>query len=188
MSNKRKAIRLDVKLLVLHEAGYKCGNPVCRHVLTLDIHHLTYVSNEGQDTPDNLLPLCPNCHALHHKGEIPEASVRAWKMLLLALNEAFDRRSVDILLALDKKGQIKRLTGDGVIKLAPLMAAGMVKIGESSHEITGSFALQSFNQHEQMYVAELSDKGKLLVDGWKKGDQAAAVGFVPSIPSAASQS
>ena len=179
MSSNRKTIQLDVKLVVLHEAGYKCGNPVCRHVLTLDIHHLTYVSKGGPDTAENLLPLCPNCHALHHRGEIPEASVRAWKMLLLALNEAFDRRSVDVLLALDRQGPIKRLTGDGVISLAPLVAGGVVSVREYYHEIGGGM----ISQHEQMYLAELSDKGKLLVEGWKKGDQAAAVtGVLPSGP------
>lgn len=175
MSAKRKTIPLDVKLIVLHEAGYKCGNPVCRHVLTLDIHHLTYVSKGGPDTAENLLPLCPNCHALHHRGEIPEVSVRAWKMLLLALNEAFDRKSVDVLLALDKQGLIKRLTGDGVISLASLVAAGVVSVREYWHEIGGGMV----SQHEQMYLAELSEKGRLLVEGWKKGDQAAAVSVAP---------
>lgn len=180
MSNRRKAIPLNVKLTVLHEAGYKCSNPVCRHVLTLDIHHLIYVSVGGPDKPENLLPLCPNCHALYHTGAIPDASVRSWKLLLLALNEAFDRRSVDVLLALDTLGPIKRLTGDGVIGLAPLVAAGMVNIRDHWHE-TGSGS--GYQDSEPMYLAELSEKGKLLVDGWKKGDQAATFSVItPSNP------
>ena len=175
VATKRKALPLDVRLLVLHEAGYKCGNPVCRHILTLDIHHLVYLADGGPDTADNLLALCPNCHALHHKGEIPASSIRAWKMLLLALNEAFDRKSVDVLLALDNLGPIKRLTGDGVVSLAPLVAAGLVNVRDYPHFIVGGMNQQS----QFMYLAELSDKGKLLVEGWKNGDQATAVGPTP---------
>ena len=106
MAKKRRSIPVDVQHLVLHEAGYKCANPVCRTILTLDIHHLVPVADDGGNAPDNLLALCPNCHALHHRAEIPADSIRAWKMLLLALNEAYDRRSVDLLLALDKCGAL----------------------------------------------------------------------------------
>jgi hypothetical protein len=164
MGNKRRAIPMDAKHTVLHEAGYKCGNPICRDLITLDIHHLINVSESGPDTAENLLPLRPNCHALHHSGKIPATSLRAWKMLLLALNEAFDRKSIDILLALDKLGEISKITGDGVCNLAPLVAAGVVNIRRIS----------TMN----MYGASLSEKGKLLVESWKNGDQSAAIGIL----------
>src|SRR6478752_867236 len=98
---RRKKLDLHARRLVLHEAGYKCANPVCRNIITLDIHHIVYVSKSGSNAPENLLPLCGHCHDMHHAGEIPSEAIRTWKMLLLALNEAFDRRSVDILLSLD---------------------------------------------------------------------------------------
>ena len=63
MTDHRIAVPVDVKRLVLHEAGYRCANPVCRHILTLDVHHLDYVSDGGSNTPYNLLPLCPNPYA-----------------------------------------------------------------------------------------------------------------------------
>lgn len=174
MTTTRKKIPLDVKMLVLHESGYKCANPVCRHVITLDIHHIIQVSNEGANTPDNLLPLCPNCHALHHRGEIPPTSIRAWKMLLMSLNEAFDTKTIDVLLALDKEGMIKRVTGDGVLSLSPLIASGLLRIETDYHEITGGGHFGA-SAYEKMYSVTLSDKGKTLVDSWKKGDQASAI-------------
>jgi HNH endonuclease len=82
--------------------------------LTLEIHHLDPVSVGGADTPDNLLCLCPNCHTMHHKGIIPVESLKTWKVLLLSLNEAFDRRAVDILLAIDALGDVA-VTGDGML-------------------------------------------------------------------------
>jgi len=165
----------DIRLLVLHESGYKCANPVCRHVLTLDVHHLEYVSNGGTNTADNLLPLCPNCHALHHRGEIPETSLRAWKLFLLALNEAFDRKSVDVLLAIHKQDRINRLTGDGVIALSPLIAAGLVGVFEY-------WEGASTAEYTRQYGVGLSEKGKRLIEGWKAGDQKAAFLNPPSEP------
>lgn len=176
-AKKRKALPVDVKHVVLHEAGYKCGNPVCRHILTLDIHHLEYVSAGGGDTADNLLALCPNCHALHHNGTIPEPSLRAWKMLLLTLSEAFDKRSIDVLLSLDRLGTVRRISGDGVISLASLVAAGLVEIGLHMHAI-------GHHGYEEQYNAKLSDKGKLLIASWQKGDQVTAVSLLskPNTP------
>jgi 5-methylcytosine-specific restriction endonuclease McrA len=84
LGTEARTVPLDVRRLVLHEAGYKCSNPACRYPLTLDVHHLYYVSEGGSNLAENLLPLCPNCHTEHHHGHIPHESLRAWKMLLLA--------------------------------------------------------------------------------------------------------
>ena len=160
----RKALPVDVKRLVLHEAGYKCGNPICRTVLTLDIHHLVPVADRGLDKSENLLALCPNCHALHHRGEIPVESLRAWKMLLLALNEALDRKSMDLLLTLDIVG-MTFVSGEGVLDCASLIAAGLVE--RRTYPIAGTLP---------KYSVSLTDKGRTLVAGWKAGDQGAALG------------
>ena len=163
-------------MAVLHEAGYRCSNPTCRTILTLDIHHLDYVSEGGADVHENLLALCPNCHSLHHKGHIPQESLRAWKMLLLALNEGFDRRSIDMLLALDELEGIM-LWGDGVLNCAALVASGMVSV-EKKHEeieVEGFFFGPHKEQQVQKYWIELSVKGRHFVEAWKRGDQNAAV-------------
>jgi hypothetical protein len=73
---------------------------------------LAYVSEGGKDEPENLLALCPNCHALHHKGEIPIDSLRAWKMLQLALNEAYDKKSINLLLTA-KVSQMRHYRTEG---------------------------------------------------------------------------
>lgn len=165
MPHKRKPLPIDVKRLVLHEGGYKCGNPACRNILTLDIHHLVPVAKEGPDFPDNLLALCPNCHALHHKGEIPAESIRAWKMLLLALNEAYDKRSIDILLTLRKVGWLG-VSGDGVLHSAALVAASLVEATWKG----------GFRPGEPVwYEIRLTSRGEMLVDAWLVGDQQAAI-------------
>src|SRR5436309_1967942 len=97
-----KTISPSVRQRVLHEAGYRCSNPSCRQIITLELHHITWLSKSGANEASNLLALCLNCHGLHHLGKIPEDSIRTWKFLQMSLNEGFDRRAVDVLLALDK--------------------------------------------------------------------------------------
>jgi hypothetical protein len=163
MARQRKPPPLDVKSQVLHEAGYRCGNPSCRTILTLDIHHLEEVGIGGSDRAENLLPLCPNCHALYHRqGAITRESLRAWKMLLLAINEAYDRRSIDILLALDKMGLIY-VSGDGILACAPLIAGQLVS--------------STYNMYQNVctYRILITDRGKAFVQAWKRGDQEAAI-------------
>ncbi len=164
----RKKVPQDVRSRILHEAGYKCANPVCRTILTLDIHHLDYVADGGSNEPDNLLALCPNCHSLHHKGQIPVESLRVWKQLLASLNEAFDRRSIDLLLALDHPKPLF-VSGEGVLECAALIASGFVKRRTYKN-------LRGIGTLMPTYSVELSERGKSFVKAWKEGRQVDAVG------------
>lgn len=159
-NSKRKQTPVDVKALVLHEAGYRCANPACRTILTIEIHHLDQVSDGGSNTPENLLALCPNCHSLHHAGTIPLQSLRAWKYLLLALNEAFDRKLVDLVLTLHKVKEI-HVSGDGVFQCSPGIASDLIRL--------------ETRQHSDDYWVSLSEKGRRFVQAWEQGDQRAAV-------------
>jgi len=166
MGTKRKNIPIATKKLVLHESGYKCGNPICRTIITLDIHHLELVSEGGDNSSDNLLPLCPNCHALHHKGEIPIESLRAWKLILLSINEGYDRRAVDILLALDHTKSLY-ISGDGVLECASLVASKLISVRE--------FQQMMGEPNTKIYLINLTERGRLLVEGWKRGNQQSAI-------------
>jgi hypothetical protein len=168
---RRKAIPLDIRMRVLHEAGYRCAIPACRMVLTLDIHHMVYVSEGGPDKPENLLALCGNCHALHHMGKIPRESIRAWKLLLMALNEAFDRRTIDLLLALQHTGNWLLSAGDALPDYAPLIVSGLAEV----QVLLGAPVEPNFGKM-RVY---LSDKGRSFIEAWKRGDQAAAVNWLP---------
>jgi hypothetical protein len=130
-------------------------------VLTLEIHHLEQVSDGGSNEPTNLLPLCPNCHTLHHSGVIPRTSLRAWKHLLLALNQAFDTRLVDLLLAL-RKLEAVIVSGDGVLQCAQGVASGLIEV--------------TFRVQPENYVVRLTGKGRRFVEGWEAGDEQAAIG------------
>jgi len=172
---KRKSIPMNTKVAVLHESGYLCANPACRMVMTLDMHHMEYVSEGGTNEATNLLPLCPTCHALHHQGLIPAGSIRTWKMLLITLNEGFDRKSVSTLLMLEKLESV-RLSGDGRIECAALIASGLVMVLNRTECEPGLYGMPEVVG----YLIQLSPKGPLFVDAWKRGDQDAAVKAHPS--------
>jgi hypothetical protein len=154
IGHEARNVPMDVKKIVLHESGYMCSVPTCRHPITLDIHHLIYVADGGKNDPHNLIALCPNHHSRHHReGLPPTESLRTWKMLLLTLNEGFDRRSINLLLATAKLNMIDEISGDGVVDFAPLVACGLVNIEERLHNM-------SISSVRKTYTARLSDKGK----------------------------
>ena len=76
---------------VLLEAGYKCGNPACRNILTIERHHLVWVRDGGTNEPGNLLALCAYCHDQHTHGYIPGQALNVWKGTLVALNSPYRR-------------------------------------------------------------------------------------------------
>jgi hypothetical protein len=172
----RKSVPEATRNLVLMEAGYKCANPICRHILTLELHHIVWVKDGGENTADNLLALCPNCHSLHTARHIPELAIRTWKQLLVSLNDA-SRVTADLLLVLyHEERRIEsaedpttvpppfRFTGDGLPALSGLITSGIIEISKR-YLGAGMFgaSMPSFN-------VKLTDKGKQFVQAWLEGD------------------
>lgn len=173
----RKKIPPVVRDLILMEATYKCANPTCRHLLTLELHHMEQVCEGGGDEPENLLALCPNCHSLHHEGHIPKAAIRTWKSLLVSLNSS-NRAAADLLLVL-RKDEIRydtaedktfeprpfQFTGDGLPAIAGLITSGLLEISKRNHNVSAhSISMPSFE-------VRLTEKGKLFLEAWIQGDE-----------------
>ncbi len=147
---------------VLTEAGYRCGVPTCRSILAIDLHHIELVAERGSNELSNLLALCPTCHALYHRGTISRESIYAWKAMLVALNGAFDIDAIDKLLFLRKlPARQLAVSGDGVLQFARLIAADLA-----------TFRILMQNGPIITYELMITEKGKLLVDAWCKGERA----------------
>jgi hypothetical protein len=185
---RRKALGMMLKRDLLIEAGYKCANPTCRIILSVSIledHHIIAVSQDGGDTFANLIALCPYCHTLYHKGEIAPQAIRHWKGMLIALNNAFDRESMDLLLYLwHTKDKEIWYSGDGLLHFAGLIAAGLVSFQTEMTYARTQF--QNVDMHGMKNVLvnpiphspqvvvkkiELSDRGIQLVEAWRNGDE-----------------
>jgi 5-methylcytosine-specific restriction endonuclease McrA len=75
MATKRRPISERTRDEVLREAGYKCANPTCRNIITLQIHHMLWVKEGGKSDANNLIALCGHCHDLHTQGHIPKSAI-----------------------------------------------------------------------------------------------------------------
>ena len=161
---ERKNLPVNLRIAVLTEAGYRCAVPACRTILALDLHHIWEVSEGGNDNLSNLIALCPNCHGLYHRGTIRQESIHAWKGLLVALNAAFDRDSVDLLMFLDAMTDELLVSLDGLLRFARLVSARLVLIEKNLSWVSGT---------PPSYKVYLSERGLLLVEAWKAGDREA---------------
>jgi hypothetical protein len=151
----------------LTEAGYRCAVPTCRTILILDVHHIVEVSEGGGNETSNLIALCPTCHALYTRGKIPREAIRVYKGILADLNNAFDQVSVDLLLYLHRIPTDNiQYSGDGVLRFARLIAAGLVEFYTPNRR---SLSVGSTSNH----WIRLSCSGTLLIEAWLKGDRTA---------------
>ena len=164
---------------VLREAGYKCANPTCRNILTLQLHHIVWVKDGGKNEATNLLALCGHCHDLHTQGHIPASAIGHWKGILHALNHAFNKESMDLLLFLSKPSfENIWYTSDGGLRFAGLIAAGLVEIAESQFSVGVRYGSKDSAPTSPPTTAlrvRLSDKGRALVESWLAGDEQAYV-------------
>lgn len=166
---KRSQVPPSVRDEVLREAGYKCANPTCRNILTLQLHHIVWVKEGGGNTALNLLALCGHCHDMHTQGHIPALAIRYWKGMLHALNHALGKESLDLLLFLYKRGTFHHwYSADGVLRFAALFAAGLVQFGQQA----GAGAITPTSAPASSHQVVLSDKGVRLVEAWLAGDEA----------------
>lgn len=60
----------NLKAFILSRDNYTCQSKrKVKHVSKLHVHHIIFRSNDGTDTPDNLITLCERCHDELHAGE-----------------------------------------------------------------------------------------------------------------------
>jgi hypothetical protein len=57
---------------------YRCENPYCKYTHFLDVHHIVDEKDGGTNKLENLVVLCPYCHELAHKNEIPVEEMKTW--------------------------------------------------------------------------------------------------------------
>ena len=175
----RTNISANDRVMALTEAGYRCAVPTCRGILALDLHHLVPVKDDGGNEPSNLIALCPTCHALYERGTIKKESLALWKAILVTLGNAFDKESIDNLLFLHslRGRESPIISGDTVFRFSKLISARLVTFTRRDRRMNGFRGLKTAASGVEMvplgYTLTLTNKGKLIVDAWKRGDREA---------------
>lgn len=167
---KRQNISDPLRRQVLAEAGYRCAVPTCRGILALDLHHMEEVQEGGGTTLSNLLALCPTCHALYTRGTITKDAIYSYKAILVSLNAAFDKETIDNLLFLGISSPRQNLlvSGDGVLRFSPLIAAGYA-----------DYVLVANNANQLVtYTVVLTQKGATLLNAWRSGNRSSLADII----------
>jgi hypothetical protein len=133
------------------EAGYRCAVPGCRKILTLELHHIDPVRGDGENAPDNLIALCPNCHTMLEQGMITREAINMYKTLLVSLSQTFEKESIS-----PKKKLY--VTGDGVLKFSHLIASDFAEFEQ--YLVSGPLVF---------YEVCLTNKGERIIEAWFSG-------------------
>ena len=139
---KRDAVSAEVKRAVLVEAGHRCAIPTCR-ATTTEIAHIVLWAKSQDNSFENLIALCPNCHTrFDRKKEIDCMAMKMYKHNLGILNNRYgevERRLFEVLAKTGERVFVLGAAGD-------LLVANAVKDGffEDKHvagmefDVTGS--------------------------------------------------
>ena len=76
IDNTRIAVPNQIKTQLFQRANHRCENPSCMQTLCLEIHHIN--KNRWDNDPENLIVLCPTCHALADNSSFRKAQVQNW--------------------------------------------------------------------------------------------------------------
>ncbi len=133
----RPSISMEIQRKVKVEAGHRCAIPTCKQI-PVELHHIVPQSQGGEDTFENLIVLCPNCHARVHKGEIDRKSVKIYKSNLSVLNDRYNAMGRRVLKKFAPEPELEKIpfpTGFEIL-LEYLLSDGLF---ESSDEGVHSF-------------------------------------------------
>lgn len=129
---KRPAIPAELKRRIYVEAGHRCAIPTCRHI-EIEIHHIKPWSQTRTHQYENLIALCPNCHARADRGDLDRKSLCIYKAALRYAHDKYSQFEMDVLFDLSSRPENKA----GVfpkymsLLLKRLLDSGFVDFGES---------------------------------------------------------
>lgn len=152
--NDRNHIPVNIVRAVLVEAGHRCAISTCR-ATTTEIAHITPWSQTQDDSFENLIALCPNCHTRYdQKKEIDQKSVQMYKHNLSILNNRYgeiERRVFQWIGTTGERVFVLGFAGD-------LMVANAVKDGFfEDKKVEGmAFAITSSSGFEKSFPASFT--------------------------------
>ncbi len=122
---KRDNIPVNVIRAVLVESGHRCAIPTCR-ATTTEIAHIVPWAKSHDNSFENLIALCPNCHTrFDQKKGIDHLAMKMYKHNLGILNNRygeFERRLFELFAKSNERVFVVGAGGD-------LLVANAVKDG-----------------------------------------------------------
>ncbi|MET8098826.1 HNH endonuclease [Streptomyces sp. NPDC005236] len=104
MTAGRPEIPMKIKRPVLVEAGHRCAIPTCRQT-PVEIAHIVPWSKVQEHRFDNLIALCPTCHARFDHGDIDRQSMMHYKDNLEVINSRYTDHERQLLKEFIRRDQ-----------------------------------------------------------------------------------
>ena len=127
--SKRSAIPKKLRRQVEVESGHRCAIPTCKKY-PIDIHHIIPYEECQNHSFDNLIALCTECHARHHRTkEIDQMALQIYKQNLSLLNHRygeFERRILHLFCE-SQTADVVRLSGLSEIQVFYLLKDGLLQ-------------------------------------------------------------
>lgn len=155
----RESIPEALKRRVLVEAGHRCAIPTCRNPVT-EIAHIVPYHEVQKHEYENLIALCPTCHARADRGEIDRKALRMYKRILQRLTDKYERFE---LLVLDEL-RLNRpviMAGSMTLLIKDLLDEQPVMLNENIGGAT--ITIQGISSNVQVL---LTSKGRAFIDEW----------------------
>lgn len=169
----RPAIPASLQRAVLVEAGHRCAIPTCRSTPTM-FAHITPWAKVQEHTFDNLIALCPTCHARFDGGQIDRQSMLQYKANLGLLNSRYgdtERRVLDHFAMHPNTDEVG-LPGGMQVLLMYLIQDGLLVYGETFRSRGTADGLFDFDLAvHQIY--RLTEAGRDFVGRWSAAKELA---------------
>ncbi len=162
----RSAIPAKLKREVLMEAGYRCAIPTCRSTPT-ELAHIKPWTEVKKHAFDNLIALCPTCHARFDSGQIDRLAMLQYKANLGLLNSRYgdtERRLLDYF-ALHSNTNEVQLPGGMQVLLMFLIQDGFLDYGETFRSRGTTDGFLEFDI-PVLQVYQLTKTGRDFVKRW----------------------
>lgn len=161
MPANRDAMPQALRRAVLVEAGHRCAIPACRQIPP-EIAHIVPWSQVKKHVFDNLIALCPTCHARYDAGQIDRPSMRQYKANLSVLNSRYGDLERRVLLYFAEHPREKNIVLPGGLDLllTYLIRDGLIeKVPQFTLGLGGGAFLAT-------RVYKLTSAGRTFVEHW----------------------
>lgn len=166
--SQRPPISSKLKRRILVEAGHRCAIPTCRHPTT-EITHIIPWNKVKKHEYENLIALCPNCHARADKEEIDRKSLRIYKRILQRLTDRYDRFELNVLNEL-RLGKTVIMAGNMLLLIKNLLDEELVSVN-TDIEVDGVTYSVSIGNISLNVGILLTEKGKQFIDEWIEANE-----------------
>lgn len=152
------SIRKSVEDRLFLETENGCGLCGHRDSRVLTVHHIEHDADTADNSYDNLIVLCHNCHTMYHQG----------KGLLKQEIIEVKRRLIMKTLTLIGINALKVATRKGVVVGAPYTLNHLVELGlVSEHEVFTEIENDEGGISSTQVAYTITDKGARFVEKWR---------------------